>query len=53
MWTFDNLPLEQLKTTYGFEPTKEWIDHVRMSSVKYDSGGGGGSSSFVSPERAR
>jgi Peptidase S46 len=49
MWTFDNLPLAQLKAVYGFEPTKEWIDHVRMSSVKYDSGGGGGSSSFVSP----
>ena len=42
MWTFDNLPLEQLKKVYGFEPTKEWIDHVRMSSIKYDSGSGGG-----------
>src|SRR6187200_3213590 len=50
MWTFDNLPLEQLKKVYGFEPTKEWIDHVRMSSIKYGSeGGGGGSSSFMSP----
>jgi hypothetical protein len=50
MWTFDNLPLEHLKTTYGFEPTKEWLDHVRMSAVKYDiDNGGGGSASFVSP----
>src|SRR5262249_49270426 len=35
MWTFDNLPLEHLKKTYGFEPTKEWIDHVRVSSIKF------------------
>jgi V8-like Glu-specific endopeptidase len=50
MWTFDNLPLEQLKANYGFEPTKEWLDHVRMSAIKYDiDQGGGGSASFVSP----
>jgi hypothetical protein len=49
MWTFDNLPLEQLKAL-GFEPTKEWLAHVRMSAIKYaTSGGGGGSASFVSP----
>jgi hypothetical protein len=50
MWTFDNLPLKQLKEQYQFEPTKEWIDHVRLSSIKFESEeGGGGSSSFVSP----
>ena len=50
MWTFDNLPLKQLKETYQFEPTKEWIEHVRLSSIKFESDeGGGGSSSFVSP----
>jgi hypothetical protein len=46
MWTFDNLPLAQLKEKYGFEPSKEWIDHVRMSAVRFDTGGSG---SFVSP----
>jgi hypothetical protein len=51
MWTFDNLPLKQLKEKYGFEPTKEWIDHVRMSSIKFEeASGGGGSASFVSPK---
>lgn len=46
MWTFDNLPLEHLKRVYGFEPTRAWIDHARLSSVRVSSGGSG---SFVSP----
>ncbi|MBX7223552.1 MAG: S46 family peptidase [Blastocatellia bacterium] len=46
MWTFDNLPLKQLKEKYGFEPTREWLDHVRLSSVRFNDGGSG---SFVSP----
>lgn len=28
MWTFDNLPLKTLKATYGFEPSKEWVEHL-------------------------
>jgi len=46
MWTFDNPPLKQLKEKYGFVPTKEWLDHVRLSSVRLNDGGSG---SFVSP----
>ena len=46
MWTFDNLPLKQLKETYNFEPTQEWIDHLRLSSVRFNDGGSG---SFISP----
>src|SRR2546422_1151317 len=46
MWTFDNLPLKQLKERYGFTPTQEWLDHVRLSSVRFSDGGSG---SFVSP----
>src|SRR6516165_1994250 len=45
MWTFDNPPLKQLKERYGFTPTKEWLDHVRLSSVRFNDGGSG---SFVS-----
>jgi hypothetical protein len=45
MWTFDNIPLKLLKEKYGFTPTKEWLDHVRMSSVRFNDGGSG---SFVS-----
>ncbi len=46
MWTFDNPPLKQLKEKYNFTPTQEWLDHVRLSSVRFNDGGSG---SFVSP----
>jgi Peptidase S46 len=46
MWTFDNPPLKLLKERYGFEPTQEWLDHVRLASVRFNDGGSG---SFVSP----
>jgi hypothetical protein len=45
MWTFDNPPLRLLKERYGFTPTKEWLEHVRLSSVRFNDGGSG---SFVS-----
>src|SRR5215467_16125183 len=41
MWTFDNPPLKQLKEKYGFTPTREWLDHVRLSSVRFNDGGSG------------
>ncbi|MGD9562491.1 MAG: S46 family peptidase [Pyrinomonadaceae bacterium] len=44
MWTFDNPPLKQWKDRYGFEPTKEWLDKVRLASPKI----GGASGGFVS-----
>ncbi len=47
MWTYDNPPLAQLKAKYGFEPSKEWLDHVRLASVRFMDGGSG---SFVSPD---
>ncbi len=46
MWPFDGLPLKVLKEKYDFEPTPEWLDHVRLGSVRFDTGGSG---SFVSP----
>ena len=46
MWTFDNPPTKNLKERYGFTPTPEWLDHVRLSSVRFNDGGSG---SFVSP----
>lgn len=46
MWTFDNLPLKQWKERYNFEPSQEWIDHIRLASVRLE----GGSGSFVSPD---
>lgn len=47
MWVFNNLPLNQLKERYGFEPTPEWVEHLRSSAVRFNSGGSG---SFVSPD---
>ena len=46
MWTVDNPPVKQLKERYGFEPSKEWLEHIRLSSVRFNDGGSG---SFVSP----
>jgi hypothetical protein len=47
MWTLDNPPVKQLKEKYGFEPTKAWLDHVRLSSVRFNDGGSG---SFIAPD---
>ena len=45
MWTFDNPPVKLLKSKYGFAPTQEWLDHLRLASVRLNDGGSG---SFVS-----
>jgi len=45
MWTFDNPPLKQWKEKYNFEPSKEWLDKLRLASVKFP----GASGVFVSP----
>jgi hypothetical protein len=45
MWLFTDLPREHLKNVHGFEPSAEWAEHVRLSSVRFNSGG---SASFVS-----
>jgi hypothetical protein len=46
MWTFDNPPLTQLREKYGFRPSAEWLEHLRLASVRFNDGGSG---SFVSP----
>ncbi len=45
MWTFDNLPVKQLKERYNFTASQEWLDHVRLACVRLNDGGSG---SFVS-----
>ena len=47
MFTFDNPPSKQLQQAYGFTPGREWLDHVRLASVRFNDGGSG---SFVSPD---
>jgi len=45
MWTFDRPPSQAIQQRYGFNVTKEWLDHLRLSSVRFPDGSG----SFVSP----
>src|SRR3984885_11921632 len=46
MWTFDNPPTKLIQQKYNFTLTREWLDHVRLSSARLNDGGSG---SFVSP----
>src|SRR6185295_8579365 len=45
MWTFNNVPREDIKQKYGFDVTDEWLHKVQLASVRFP----GGSGSFVSP----
>src|ERR1043165_275887 len=46
MWPFNNIPRAEIKKKYGFEVTDEWLNKVRLASVRFNNGGSG---SFVSP----
>ena len=35
MWTFDFPPLDYFQSEYGFRPTQEWLDNVRMSALRF------------------
>jgi hypothetical protein len=47
MYLFNDLPTEQLKSNYDFQPTEAWADALRLSSVRFNSGGSG---SFISSD---
>lgn len=47
MWTYEHFPKQLVQQRYGFTPTDAWLDHIRLSSVRFNNGGSG---SFVSPE---
>jgi hypothetical protein len=47
MWLFNLPPTQQLKSKYGFDLTKAWLQHTQLSSVRFNNGGSG---SFVSPD---
>ncbi len=45
MWTFEAAPVDFFQKTYNFRPTQEWLDDVRLSSLRMSTGC---SASFVS-----
>lgn len=45
MWTFENAPLDYFEEAYGFRPSQEWLDGVRMATLRLP----GCTASFVSP----
>jgi hypothetical protein len=47
MWLFNAFPKEKVKAKYGFAPDQQWLDHVRLGSVRFNNGGSG---SFVSAD---
>jgi len=47
MWLYNSFPKESVRARYGFEPTQPWLDHVRLSSVRFNNGASG---SFVSAD---
>lgn len=47
MWLYNEPPKDKIKAKYGFELTQEWLNHVRLSSVRFNNGGSG---SFVSAD---
>ncbi len=47
MWTFDGVPTDAIRGTYGWAPDKQWLDRTQASAVRLT---GGCSASFVSGE---
>ena len=45
MWLFNQFPKDQVKEKYGFEVTDQFLENLRLASLRI----GGGSGSFVSP----
>jgi len=45
LWLVNQFPSEAVKKSYGFLPSKEWLEKVQLASVKL---GGGCSGSFIS-----
>jgi len=46
LWLFDRFPKALVKKRYGFDVTDSFLEHMRLASVRFNSGGSG---SFVSP----
>src|SRR5215469_6495359 len=47
MWLYNAFPKDKVRAKYDFAPTQQWLDHVRLGSVRFNNGGSG---SFVSAD---
>jgi hypothetical protein len=47
MWLYNAFPKDRVEKQYGFVATQEWLDHLQLSSVRFNNGGSG---SFVSAD---
>lgn len=47
MWTFENPPINYFQEEYGFTPSKQWLEKMQKSALKF---GGGCSASFISED---
>lgn len=41
MWLLNQPPREALKSRYGFDASDAWLEHLRKSSVRFETGGSG------------
>jgi hypothetical protein len=46
MWPFDLVPVQRIAQEHNLQLSPQWLDHVRLASVRFNVGGSG---SFVSP----
>lgn len=46
LWPYNLVPKDYIAKKYNFKVTDEWLDHLRLASVRF----GGASASFVSPD---
>ncbi len=46
MWTFDNFPSGAVRRTYGVDVTANWLDHIRLSTLRLTNC----TAAFVSPD---
>jgi hypothetical protein len=45
MWLFNAFPKDKVKAKYGWAPDDQWLDHLRLATVRI-----GATGSFVSPD---
>ncbi len=46
MWTFDNIPVQQIKAKYGVELDAAWLKRLQLATLRFP----GGTGAFVSAE---